>query len=716
MIKPPVNSLSNICLIAMLLLTQMLFAQPDSSSVIRAPKLSWKTERDPKLLVETLTAGKTGDLEKFEAIFAWVASNVQYDYRSYYSGKGYYSETDIRKVLRRKEAICFQYAALMDHLCALADIHNVTVTGYAKDMLFDINDTIYFDNHAWNAVKLDDKWYVYDVTWSAGGYEYRLVKFSQRVYNWRVNIHTNKTKLRKKVLIVKHEKNVFCEIPKHKEKKIRLVEQLPLFWRVVDRVLSWYRLRIVIHHGKVKDKAFFLTEPRLFAITHFPNSPYWALTSEISNVREFSADTSYYDLDKDQYLIQDREGKMCLDCDDFFALDSIGQFKEKITQSLANNPRNGIEPASNYFHIANIFYKEAYLTLDSLEKVSGYDSTVFYLNLARNELKRSHPQNKAYFKFHTSKDNEKVKLQRKRNQQHTAVNITNVSNLRKRANKIKTISPKIKSGQRVSLRNHRTKLRFRPKNPAAKQLKEETAEGIENRIGLSESKLDSMNERIDFLESDFLVRLNQLSDNVWEQEKLLSPQNNYFYRCVYARIYDLKDDRDKRIVEFQDSIRQYEQALLLSVKDQVLFPSDTMYAHFIELNKLIKRRDAQQLKTLKLYARLYTGNIIRKDSLEAARNRFLELTKKDYCYFFKHQLPILDFTTGYEFFRGQHYNLYKAIKQDNKAELVRHKAFVKEISLTKKRAAHVISNNLKYQAKYKRKVLKDKRDYLRKRK
>src|SRR3989338_1022697 len=156
MIKPPVNSLSNICLIAMLLLTQMLFAQPDSSSVIRAPKLSWKTERDPKLLVETLTAGKTGDLEKFEAIFAWVASNVQYDYRSYYSGKGYYSETDIRKVLRRKEAICFQYAALMDHLCALADIHNVTVTGYAKDMLFDINDTIYFDNHAWNAVKLED--------------------------------------------------------------------------------------------------------------------------------------------------------------------------------------------------------------------------------------------------------------------------------------------------------------------------------------------------------------------------------------------------------------------------------------------------------------------------------------------------------------------------------------------------------------------------------
>ncbi|MES2557699.1 MAG: transglutaminase domain-containing protein [Bacteroidota bacterium] len=711
-----INCLTKIYLIPMLLLTQVLLAQPDSSSVIRAPRLDRKTERDPKLLVEALTKGKTGDLEKFEAIFAWVASNVQYDYRSYYSGRGYNSETDVRKVLRQKEAICFQYSALMDYLCALADIHNVTVTGYAKDMLFDINDTIFFDNHAWNAVKLDDRWYVYDVTWSAGGYEYRLGKFSQRVYNWRTNIHMNRTKLRKTTLVVRHEKNIFCEIPKHKEKKVRLVEKLPLFWRVIDRVLSWIPLRIVIDHGKVKDKSFFLTEPRLFAITHFPNSPYWSLTPEISNVREFSADKSYYDHNKDQYLIQEREGTMCLECDDFFALDSLGQFKEKVTQSLANNPRNGIEPAANYFHIANIFYKEAFFSVDSLEKVSGYDSTVFYLDLAKKELKRSHPQNKAYFKFHTKKDSEKVKQLRTANQKHTAVNITNVSNLRKRANKIKSITPKIKSGQRVSKRNHRAQQRFTPKNPTAKRLRDETAEGIEKRIDLGESKMDSLNERIEFLESDFLIRLNQLTDNVWGQEKLLRPQNNYFYRSASGRVYDLLDNRDKPIVEFRDSIQHYEDSLVRSVKDQVLFPSDTLYGYFLELNKLIKRRDGQQLKTLKLYARLYTGNVIGRDSLEAARSRFLERTKKDYCYFFKHRLPILDFTIGYEFFRDSHYELYKAIKSDNKAELLRHKAFAKEISLTKRRAAHVINNNLKYQAKYKRQVLKDKRDYLRKRK
>ena len=714
MIPPARRYLSHVCLVLMLLLAQTLCAQPDTTAVMRSPVLSRKVERDPKLLVEALTAGKTGDTEKFEAIFAWVASNIQYDYRKYFSGKGNDSDTKIRSILRSKQAICFEYAALMDHLCALADIHSVTVSGYAKDMLFDINDTIFFDNHAWNAVKLDDRWYVYDVTWSAGGYEYRFGKFSQKVYNWRKNIHEKRVKPVKKVLVVKHEKNEFCGIPKHKEKKIRFVEQLPFFWRVVDLILSWYRLRIVIDHGKVKSKDYFLTEPRLFAVTHFPNSPYWSLTPEISNVREFSADPSYYDHDKNQYLIQEREGKICLECDDFFAMDSLEQYKEKAKQSLANNPRNGIEPAANYFHIASIFYKEAYLAVDSLEKVSGYDSTVFYLDLARKELKRSHPQNKAYFKFHTSKDNEKVKQQRKANQKHTAVNIVNVSNLRKRANKIESISGKIKTSQRTSKRNHRSLARFRPKNPAAKQLRDETAEGIEQRLDLGESKLDSMNERIDFLETDFLVRINQLTDNVWSQGKLLRPQNSYFYRCVARRVYDMQDNRDKKMVEFRDSIQHYEDSLLLTVTGQVLLPSDTLYLHFVELNKLIKRRDAEQLKNLKLYARLYTGNIINRDSLEAVRSRFMELTKKDYCYFFKHRLPILDFTIGYEFFRDLHYKLYDAIKRDNKAELLRHKAFVKEISLTKKRAAHVISHNLRYEAKYKRKVLRDKREYIRK--
>ncbi len=713
MIQPSIRYLSS--LVFLLLFARGLVAQPDSAAM-RAPHLDWKTERNPALLVEALTAGMDEDTAKFEAIFAWVASNIHYDYRSYFSGKGYDSETDVKRVLIRRKAICFQYAALMNELCAIAGIHSVTVTGYAKDMLFDINDTLYFDNHAWNAVKLNDRWYLYDVTWSAGGYEYRLTHFSQRVYQWRLNIQAKRKKLRKHVTVIHYDNNPFCEIPKHKEKKVRMVLELPLFWRVVDWILSLPRMRMVIDHGKVKNKDYYLTEPRLFAITHFPNAPYWSLTPEISNTREFSADKSYYDLDKKQYLIQEREGKECRECDDFFALDSLGQYKEKIRASLDNNPRNGLEPAANYFHIANLFYKDADEAIDSLDKVQGYDSTVFYLDLAKRELKRSHPQNKAYFKFHTGKDNEKVKLLKNANKKHTAVNVVNVSNLRKRANKIKLIGGKIRSNQRTYYRNHHAMQRFRPKNPAAKTMKDETAENLEGRLDVSEQKLDSLNDRIEELETDFMDRLNNLGDRVWEQEKLLYPQLDYFYECGYERMYGMLDDRDKRMIEYQDSIRKYEAALLLSVKDHVLLPTDTLYVHFIELTKLIKRRDAAQFKTLKLYAQLYAGNIISRDSLEAVRTRFLDLTKKDYCYFFKHRLPIADFTAGYELFRDHHYELYRAIKRDNKAEMLRHKAFVKEISLTKKRANHVINNNLKYQAKYKRQVQKEKREYIRERK
>ena len=64
----------------------------------------------------------------------------------------------------------------MDSLCQLAGITNVTVFGYAKDRFYDIKDSIYGHNHAWNAVKLDDLWYVYDVTWSNSVSEYRYTK------------------------------------------------------------------------------------------------------------------------------------------------------------------------------------------------------------------------------------------------------------------------------------------------------------------------------------------------------------------------------------------------------------------------------------------------------------------------------------------------------------------------------------------------------------
>lgn len=710
---PPLQLLFRLCLLALCLSgSGFVYAQPDSADIPGAPKLKRGIERDPNLLVEALTAGKTGDIEKFDAIFTWVASNIKYDYRQYFSGKGSGAETDIKRVLRRRRAICFQYSALMDHLCALAHLHSVTVSGYAKDQLFDVNDTLYFDNHAWNAVMLDDRWYLYDVTRAAGGYEWRLTKFSQRVRRWQENIMTTRMKPKKVVIKVWVPKNTFCKIDGHHEKIERTVMRLPLFWRIADHVLGWFGERYVIDHGTVKNRSYYLTDPRQFAITHFPNVPYWSLTSNMENVEDFSADSAYYHLEKDVHLMQKCEGTACVPCDNYFALTPLEQAKQNIRASLANNPRNGLAPATGYFDIAAIFYKEAELATDSLEKVSSYDSTLFYLQQAKIELKRCGPQNTAFHRFHFTKENQKVKQLKAANKAHTAVNIVNVTNLRSRANKIRIMGNKISTGQRKYLRSYRTLDRLRTKSQAPKPMKDESAEKVRERLDFYEGRADSLDERIRELETSLIERVGQLSNSVWQQSNLLLPQYRYFGNSIYARVVGRLDNRDKPMMEWHDSIRKYERDLSESIGASILAPSDTLYAEFKELEKCTRFRDADQLKTLRLYGQLYVGRAATEGELEAARERFKENVHRDYCYFFQHKLPLTDFTTGYQLFRKKLYRLYKVIKTDTKAETIRHKAFLKEILLTKKRVRNVVANNLKYQATLKAKVKQERRDYI----
>lgn len=712
--RPPVFSvLKTGLLIVCILVCGASFGQEDSTEIVSPPKLNRKTERDPKLLVAALTADKTDDLEKFDAIFSWVATNIQYNYRQYFSGEGSSSKTDILSVLRRKKAICFQYAELMNQLCGLAEIQNVTISGYSKGMLFDINDSLYFDDHAWNAVRLNDKWYLYDVTWAAGGYEYRLSRFSERILRWREAILLNKQKNLKTKIIVRQKANKFCNIPKHKEKKIRMVMGLPFFWRIINGLLSHFPEKMVIDYGSIRNNNYYLTDPELFAITHFPNVPYWSLTT-ISNVREFSADSSYYDFNPNQLLVQKREGTDCPECDMFLSLAPLEQQRETIRLSLENNPKNGVEPAGKYFQMADHFYEAAKNATDSLEKMQGYDSTLACLEQAKKLLKQSRPYTQSFRKFHSSKEEQKEALLKRNNQEHIATNIVNVTEMRKRANKVRLMSGKIKNNQRAYYRNYKGLERFRAKQQDSREMNEHTAETTQKQLDAVETSMDSLNDRIDALKDEFTVRLNNLSDRIWDQTKLLQPQNNYFRQCAFLRIRNSLDDRDKPIAEIQDSIRYYEQKHQMSTLENVLLPCDTLYAVYSELDRLIQIRDRKQTKALKLYAKLYTGKSISIEEWNANRDRFIERTKNDYCYFFKHVLPLLDFKTGFLHFRNSHYTLYKTIQLDTRAESGRHKVFLSEILLTKKRIARVIKHNLTYQSRYKQAVLREKRTAIKK--
>jgi len=125
--------------------------------------------------------------EKARAIYSWIAFNVKYDVRSYFSNSlskpiVYRYRTDAEKIEKQKQikldlinktfktklAVCQGYALLFEHVANLSGLESAVVTGNAKTDPSDIGKLPAESLHAWNAIKVNGKWKLVDVTWGAG--------------------------------------------------------------------------------------------------------------------------------------------------------------------------------------------------------------------------------------------------------------------------------------------------------------------------------------------------------------------------------------------------------------------------------------------------------------------------------------------------------------------------------------------------------------------
>lgn len=137
-------------------LSKVTFAQPDISS-----------------LAHQLSDKQANDSLKVVAFYDWITHTIEYDYATY---KSMYPLLDLGQtqstatVLRTKKALCGGYSNLFYQLCKQVNIKAEVIEGLGKVRnSSDPNDHSYrFESHAWNAVKLSNKWYLLDLTWSAG--------------------------------------------------------------------------------------------------------------------------------------------------------------------------------------------------------------------------------------------------------------------------------------------------------------------------------------------------------------------------------------------------------------------------------------------------------------------------------------------------------------------------------------------------------------------
>lgn len=135
-------------------------------------------------LASKLTAHLQTDVEKFRAIYRWVCTNIENDFSYYLKNqrkrKQYQQRPEkfnewnqqfaiksYKRLLKDYQTVCTGYAALIQQLAYFADLDAKVIHGYGKTST-STQLISGLPNHSWNAIKLNDKWYVCDPTWSAG--------------------------------------------------------------------------------------------------------------------------------------------------------------------------------------------------------------------------------------------------------------------------------------------------------------------------------------------------------------------------------------------------------------------------------------------------------------------------------------------------------------------------------------------------------------------
>ncbi|WP_289045017.1 transglutaminase domain-containing protein [uncultured Olleya sp.] len=183
--------MKNLLLIGCFVCVQILSAQVTDFKTInftRADNIA-QLNKGAKLdnlpvLAYNLTHKLNTDAEKFRAIYSWVCNNIKGDlnqdqkvskYRKKYKNDSLtfkawndqYKTIAFKRLFKRKKTMCSGYAYLINQLCFLANIESKIINGYGRSSNTN-TDTLQIANHAWNAVKLNNKWYLCDATWSSG--------------------------------------------------------------------------------------------------------------------------------------------------------------------------------------------------------------------------------------------------------------------------------------------------------------------------------------------------------------------------------------------------------------------------------------------------------------------------------------------------------------------------------------------------------------------
>ena len=165
--------------------TQMTFAQNQNAQIdAYAQTFSADKFTTIEAFAQALAKPYSTDYDKARVFFAWIGTHVRYDFKkleklvdnnfktkikstSKEDGERKFDEmreTATLQCFKTKKGVCEDYSHLYKKMCKAINLECEVIEGTAKMASQRTKDM----NHAWNVVKIGEKWQLLDATWGAG--------------------------------------------------------------------------------------------------------------------------------------------------------------------------------------------------------------------------------------------------------------------------------------------------------------------------------------------------------------------------------------------------------------------------------------------------------------------------------------------------------------------------------------------------------------------
>lgn len=631
------------------------------------------TSENPELLVEYLIKDKHTDQEKLDIIFKWVTLKINYSTSGFYEPIDY-SPKNISDILKKRSTVCLGFSNLMDSLCKLAGLKSATILGYGKTEDFDIGDSLYLHNHAWNAVKLDGYWYLYDVTWSLKQRDFMLTKWGKRVKKFLFK-HPQSFKRKKRVskpidsrCNPKSKKEVSYY---YKEKKLRrffrkLIVRIP-----IKKRKSYY---------KGANTYYYLSEPNVFAATHIADDPIWNF-SDKKSIRELETDSVIYYLNDSILKKQNRIGTLCQACDDYYNLSQKNKLQSLNANSQLFNSKNKFISVVTEEGLSKLYSKEAINSEDTSFIRMTLDTSLFYIEKGIGSLNSSKKNFGTFIYLQKKKNQKKKYLLLNENANHLKL----VNTYQNKFMRYSRVMREIQNKTKVFVISYVNKLNaiqeYNPDLNPSKRNKSTDAKIEKTKLAFSklQDSIVKLNEFIVQKIELFDTLIAKASLNLWQQRYHINLLTDHFeYRTNLRR--DFLDNYKKKVVDVTRKIYDEEKKYDKDLTETLFNPTDTVAHYFSEIIESLKIKSKLQYESLKQLTSLIKYEAMQKQSLEEYKNEVEVQNANNYCWL-NNKIPIyIVVSSGYDFLFEYQKNYINIIREENAAERTRASLIGKDIN------------------------------------